>query len=264
MISLSSALPQFYTKDVAKFFGNNILGKYHANLSAHVPHLISVGGSNATRAGWTSFLGRVATAPRDFLAECDRRGLAGIDFDLEGTTAAHLAGIRAFVAGLKAARPAFIVQYTILLGSPQTWAPLLDTDYDYLALMLYNGGMYSAKGTGAGCDWDGWLELILSRGRAGCAKPLIEPAAQYAKAARLHLVDPAKVLPIVITDTWKKSARFDPAMRGRLDALVAKYGAAGSMLWVLPGWAVAARKNIANAAAAFGLDEEALRHSCLA
>ena len=251
IISLGSALPQDYTTTGLTNFFRLIVGNYDSNLSnGKTKYIISVGGSAASTTGWTSFLSQITSNSQNvlnFYNGCKCRGIVGIDFDLEQTTKDMIPSIINLVNQLKTIDTNFIVMYTILLGSPDTFANLLNTsNYDYLSLMLYNGGMYQASGSGAGCDWDGWAELILSKGTAGCKYPLnagcitnTQPycsaiQSAFAKTANLSKVDPSKVLLGLIIDTAEK--KLDSTSLARANQLIAQFGGAGIMIWVVPGW----------------------------
>jgi hypothetical protein len=251
IISLGSALPQDYsTTGLTAFFGK-VVGNYDSNLSSgRSKYLISVGGSAASTTGWNTFLSNINSSQqnvKNFINGCKCRGIVGIDFDLEQSTKEMIPSIISLVNQIKAIDNKFIVMYTILLGSPDTYADLLNTsNYDYLSLMLYNGGMYQATGSGAGCDWDGWAELILSKGKAGCKYPLNpgcisnpQPScntvqSQFAQTANLSAINPAKVLLGLIIDTDK--IKLDPTILARANQLNKTYGGGGIMIWVIPGW----------------------------
>jgi len=240
IISLASALPANYSVSYNDFFTKTINGTYKKDMSkrSKTRYVISIGGSNATPDGWKSFIEKLLSQGgiMDFMNACKCYGIVGVDWDLEGTDASMVPDIIKINRALKSADKNFIVILTILLGSTTTFAPMIpehDT-YDYLALMLYNGGMYTADGTGAGCDWDGWAELICSRGTAGCGMPLREPKEKYAADANLSSVQPNKVLLGLIIDTT--GPRLNKVVQDRADALIKQYGAAGVFIWVLPGW----------------------------
>jgi hypothetical protein len=251
IISLGSALPQDYKITGLNDFFGKIEGTFNNNLSnGKTKYIISVGGSAASIEGWTSFLTQITSNQQNvinFINGCKCRGVVGIDFDLEQTTQSMIPNIINLVNQIKMIDNNFIVMYTILLGSPDTYANLLNTsNYDYLSLMLYNGGMYEATGSGAGCDWDGWAELILSKGTAGCKYPLRDGCiskytpdcdsvqSAFAQTANLKSINPAKVLLGLIIDTQGK--KLDPSILARANQLNSKYGGAGIMIWVIPGW----------------------------
>lgn len=251
IISLGSALPQDYSTSGLTPFFSKIVGNFDKNLSSgRTKYLISVGGSAASTTGWQSFLSQLNNSNQNvinFINGCKCRGVVGIDFDLEQSTKEMIPSIINLVNQIKQIDNKFIIMYTILLGSPDTYADLLNTsNYDYLSLMLYNGGMYQASGSGAGCDWDGWAELILSRGTAGCKYPLragciTNPQpdcntvqSQFAKIANLSAINPAKVLLGLIIDTDK--IKLNPAILSRANQLNKTYGGGGIMIWVIPGW----------------------------
>jgi hypothetical protein len=251
IISLGSALPQDYSTSGLTAFFSKIQGTFDKNLSSgRTKYLISVGGSAASTTGWQSFLSQLNESNQNvinFVNGCKCRGIVGIDFDLEQSTKEMIPSIINLVNQIKLIDNKFIVMHTILLGSPDTYADLLNTtNYDYLSLMLYNGGMYQASGSGAGCDWDGWAELILSKGTAGCKYPLragciTNPQpdcntvqSQFAKTANLAAINPAKVLLGLIIDTDK--IKLNPAILSRANQLNKTYGGGGIMIWVIPGW----------------------------
>ena len=252
IISLGSALPQNYnTAGLNAFFGT-VEGNYNSNLSSgKTKYIISVGGSNASTTGWNTFLSQITSDLKNiqnFYNGCKCRGIVGIDFDLEGTDYTMVPYIINLVNQLKSIDKNFIVMYTILLGTPTSFADLLNTtNYDYLSLMLYNGGMYIANISGAGCDWDGWAELILSKGKTGCKYPknaecITNPQqsqcstslSNYVQLANLSAINPSKVLLGLIIDTEAK--KLDPSILARANQLNKQYGGAGIMIWVIPGW----------------------------
>ena len=261
-ISLATALPQDYgSTDTAKtaFFSGHIMGSYpvpQPDPKNPIQYLISVGGSVAQPAGWTSFVDQLSAecGVEDFYNACKKRGITGIDWDLEvlPNPPSLNSKIIAINSALKKLDKNFIVQYTILLGSPLTWNSLLGTDnYDYIALMLYNGGMYKATDSGAGCDWDGWAELFLSQGKSGCSGPLGEPVSRFIKptsaggsgATNLSTIDPKKIILGLITDTPGTFA--DISILNRAFQLLKQYDGAGMMIWVIPGgWNTSLANNL--------------------
>ena len=266
-ISLATALPQDYgSTDTAKttFFSGHIMGSYpvpQPDPKNPIQYLISVGGSVATPDGWTGFVGQLSAegGVEDFYNACKKRGITGIDWDLEvlPNPPSLNSKIIAINSALKKLDQNFIVQYTILLGSPLTWNSLLSTNnYDYIALMLYNGGMYKATDSGAGCDWDGWAELFLSQGKSGCSSgdqtgPLGEPVSRFIKpisaggsgATNLSTIDPKKIILGLITDTPGTFA--DMPILNRAFQLLQQYDGAGMMIWVIPGgWNTSLANNL--------------------
>lgn len=241
LISLASALPdELNLSDMTKFFQQYIIGNYDKDLSNNTTkYVISIGGSNATKTGWTNFFSSLTNMDnaKKFYNSCRQNGLLGIDLDLEQTTKDMVPNIIQTLKNLKQIDSNFIVVLTILLGSPDSFAGLLDYPelYNYLALMLYNGGMYKAGGAGAGCDWDGWAELFLSKGNSGCQTPLGPDNLQkYISDSNISKVDPKKVLLGLIMDT--SGLKLDTTIIKRANVLIDKYNGAGTMLWVLPGW----------------------------
>ena len=241
LISLASALPQDFEDTSLDNFLGKVMGNYNNNLSnGKTKYIISIGGSAASADGWIKFFKLLTqnngNLVSKFVTGLKCRGIVGIDLDLEQTTEDMIPSIISIVNNIKVIDSNFIVMYTILLGMPTTFGKLLDTsNYDYLSLMLYNGGMYIANGSGAGCDWDGWAELILSKGTAGCKTPLgPEYLDTYIKDANLGKVDPSKVLLGLIIDTDK--LKLDSSIMTRANELINKYGGCGTMIWVIPGW----------------------------
>ena len=242
-------LPEINWPKQETFFEGAIAGDYEAGMSdGYTKYLISVGGSNASPEGWTTFLNNPEMTARQLHVSFKERGLLGIDFDLEGTTAHHQRNIKELVTRLKNLNPNYIVVYTVLLGSRDTFSDLInDGQMDYVALMLYDGGMYEANGTGAGCDWAGWAELFLSKCSAGCRSPLQISAQDYCAGAACSAPSPAKcgpinfdklngkiVLAVIVDASGKRANKAD--MKLAMD-LCAKYNGAGIYMWVLPGWA---------------------------
>jgi hypothetical protein len=238
IISLASALPQnFNIDDIEDFFTLYIVGDYDRNMSNGLTkYIISVGGSNASPEGWKKMLNDLSIENNinKFYNECINRGVVGIDWDLEQTDSNMTTQINNINLSLKRINPNYIIMLTIFLGSPSTFASLLNGVYDYLSLMLYNGGMYSASGAGAGCDWDGWAELLLSKGLNGCKNPLFENSNIYSKDANLTSINPKKILLGLIVDTVGE--RVDSNIYRKSIELNKKYGGSGIIFWVLPGW----------------------------
>ena len=102
------------------------------------------------------------------LSLMDKYNIVGIDFDMEGFTPEYQENVKQLATALKSRGKK--IMYTILLGSPNIWDQLVPEDssgnysYDYLSLMLYNGGMYTgASGMGGMCkEWSDWATLIIS------------------------------------------------------------------------------------------------------
>jgi hypothetical protein len=249
LISLASALPQEFPRkgqSYDAFFSKHINGKYEPTLSnGNSKYIISIGGSNASRDGWKFFFDSLIITSdtkfdrlREFVRECKSRGIIGIDLDLEGTTEHMNQQIKTMIEIIKIQMDSkFIIMLTIFLHHPHTFASILNSiHYDYLSIMLYNGGMYSGKSNGNGCDWDQWAELILSKGEmTDICKPIGMDIKTYKQSANLTMINPEKVLLSVITDTVGNKAN-NTTMK-RVQQLIDKYGAAGIMLWVIPGWA---------------------------
>ena len=244
-IALASALPQDWKDyDPDPFFTNYIVGGYDTVITdTKTKYLLSVGGSNA--GNWNPFL----NANVDILYnEIVSRGLSGIDYDIEafqGDPYPDQQKIINQVKALKALNPEFIIQYTVLVGFPRTYNQLLeDNSMDYVAIMLYNGGMYTAVETGAGCDWDGWAELFLSECNStnGCPMgPLMVPKSQYCAILSDNGKYPnalrnmkGKTILGIIYDTPGKRVTLDDIKKTM--NLCKQYGGVGIYFWVLPGW----------------------------
>ena len=253
LISLSSVIPQDYNpNDLHTFFSENnyITGFYDSSMSSgNVKYILSIGGNKASSSGWTTFLTALNDSTNNyqnllnFVSACKCRGVVGIDLDLEGTAETMISMINNILTQIRNIDNTFIIMLTILLGSPQTFAGLLTNpnNYDYLSLMLYAYGMYQAGGDGAGCDWDGWAELFLSKGTAGCTTPLKESSSAYAESANLSYVVPSKVLLGLIIDVCDpigtmNCIRLNQTIKTRADQLINQYGGGGTMIWVVPGW----------------------------
>jgi hypothetical protein len=302
IISLSGAYPQDYDPtSYTKFFAL-VIGDFNANLSSgNSKYIISIGGSNATSAGWILMFNGLSDPTnnyinlQNFISACKCRGIVGIDLDLEQeptnidtnnysnnyyttnntTTKIHKAldskmyvnssgtvidAINTIMNQIKIIDPNFIIMLTILLGSPASFAGLLNNpNYDYLTLMLYNGGMYQAGLTGAGCNWDQWAELILSKGTAGCPTPLNEnppSAVTYPTDANLSAVVPSKVLLGLIIDTiptHSNDIALNASIVSRANQLIDQYGGGGQMIWVIPGF----QQNCVSALNALGYNFDA-------
>lgn len=241
LISLASSLPgDLNVNDMTDFFQNYIVGNFQKDLSNNnVRYIISVGGSNAPESDWNKFFNTLTNIDnaKKFYNSCRQNGMVGIDLDLEQTTKDMVPNIIQTLKNLKQIDNNFIIMLTILLGTPSSFAGLLNYPelYDYLSLMLYNGGIYEANTSGAGCDWDGWAELFLSKGVNGCLSPLKEDKQQYISDSNISKVEPQKILLGLIIDTTGK--KIDTNIIIRANALIDKYNGAGIMLWVLPGWA---------------------------
>ena len=244
LISLSGAQPDDYDPKSFTNFFHLVIGDFNKDMSnGKTKYIISIGGENATTPGWTNFFTKLADPSNNYMniqnliGACKCRGIVGIDLDLEQTDATMLNSINTILNQIKNFDKNFIIMLTILLGSPSTFAKLLDNqNFDYLSLMLYNGGMYSANGAGAGCDWDQWAEIFLSKGKTGCNTPLKESLEIYAKDANLSAVIPSKVLLGLIIDTKPPNIKLDSTILKRTNALITQYGGGGQMIWVIPGF----------------------------
>jgi hypothetical protein len=125
-VSLASALPQNWP-NLDNFFSGNINGNYSPTLSnGPTKYLISIGGSNATSAGWTNFLNNPTQTANTLYQALQSRGLAGIDFDLEGLLPSQQNNIKILVSTLKNINHNIIIMYTILLGQPDTFVDLIN------------------------------------------------------------------------------------------------------------------------------------------
>lgn len=219
------------------FFSGNINGTYGPTLSnGYTKYLISIGGSNASAAGWLTFLNNPVNTANLLYPAMMARGIIGLDFDLEGTSADNQNNIKILVSELKKKNSNVIIMYTILLGSPGTFSNLInDNQMDFVSLMLYNGGMYVANGSGAGCDWDQWAEMFLSGCTACNCQPLMESCSAYCQQIGNIANYKNKVVLGVITDAASHPVTSDQIVRA-MD-LCSKYGGAGILFWVLPGWA---------------------------
>lgn len=235
-VSLASALPDSWP-NINSFFSGYISGTYSPTLSSgYSQYLISIGGSNATTKGWNNFLNNPQDTANKLYSNMVPRGLVGVEFDLEGTLPEQQTGIIQLVSALKKLNSNIIIQYTILIGSPSTFDQLItDNQMDYVALMLYNGGMYSASGQGAGCNWDAWAEIFLSKCQTCNCQPLGLTCAAYCGEIGTYNNLTNKVILGLIVDTT--GTRIDvPGIQRAMD-LCYKYNGAGVYFWVLPGWA---------------------------
>ena len=289
IISLSGAYPQDYDPTSFTNFFSLVIGDFNSNLSSgNCKYIISVGGSNATSPGWILMFNGLSDPTnnyinlQNFISACKCRGIVGIDLDLEQeptmtsfststtTSKNHKAidyktylkngstvidSINTIMTQIKIIDPNFIIMLTILIGEPLSFAGLLNnSNYDYLTLMLYNGGMYQAGLTGAGCNWDQWAELFLSKGTVGCKTPLNEnppSAVTYPKDANLSAVVPSKILLGLIIDTIPSQTTniaLNSSIVARANQLIDQYGGGGQMIWVIPGF----QKNCVSALNALG------------
>lgn len=244
IVSLGSLLPQEYDpSNIDYFFEHQIRGYYDKIYltSTKTKFIISLGGLNANQDGWINFFSKLQKKEDiDYLYnECIKRGIVGIDFDIENSGKEYTIKFNNLVKQLKIYHPDFIVMCTVLLGNPETFDIIVNEDkYDYLSLMLYNGGMYFANKTGGGCDWDGWAELFLSKGKSGCSTPNGESVAEYCQlnGAKLDLtkINPSKVLLGINIDSG--NAPFTENMNVRMKELINKYKGGGYMIWTIPGF----------------------------
>jgi hypothetical protein len=149
----------------------------------------------------------------------------------------------------------FIVMYTILMGSPNTWSTLVHSNtMDYLSLMLYNGGMYRiSSGNAAGCNWDDWARTVLSKCADVHCNPMnSSPSAycqtcdwqsdQFTCASVLKEVEPSKVLLGLITDSFGNPATVSD-VNSAMD-LTKHYGGGGIIMWVFANWQTQNSKNL--------------------
>ena len=244
VISLGTALPADYLIGYDKFFGGPfgpIGGFYEDIKDAKIDYYISIGGLNAGTNDWAPFLNKLNTDEGiiDFINACNCRNIIVLDWDIENFTDDLTTILKTICINLKKA--GFKIMLTILLGQPQWFKELFsskdDSYYDYVTLMLYNGGMYKAEGSGAGCDWDGWAELFLSNGTAGCKNPLeyaTNPVQTYMNNSNLQNINSKKIVLGLRND--ESSDDNNPASLDTYitaDNLVKKYDSAGIFYWVL-------------------------------
>ena len=247
-VALASALPQDWSDaDPEKFFSTYISGNYSSTLSnGYTKYLLSIGGSNATPQGWINLLsGNLETTAKALVDGLRARGLVGIDFDLENVPVDssqidYNTKMSALVTALRNVAKYYkiniIIMYTIFLGSPSSFSTLVGgNQMDYVTLMLYDGGMYTANGTGAGCNWDQWAELFLSQCKTCNCRPLIEDCSTYCSQIKDLPPDLSnKIVLALITDTAGNKLTGPDLEKAMY--LCYKYSAAGIFFWVLPGW----------------------------
>lgn len=235
-VSLSSALPQNWS-NIDTFFSGNINGYYSPSLSdGYTKYFISIGGSNATVEGWTLFLNNPTQTATTLYNAMQSRGIVGVDFDLENVLPSHQANIKILVSELRKIDSDVLIMYTILLGQPNTFADLInDNQMDFVTLMLYNGGMYIASGSGAGCNWDQWAEMFLSECQVCNCQPLYTSCKSYCETIGNLSNYKNKIVIGLITDTVSNPITDDGIQKAM--ELAYKYNAQGIFFWVLPGWA---------------------------
>jgi hypothetical protein len=243
VISLSSALPGDYVDgSYDKFFSNglvgNIRGWYDDIYNNGKTYFISIGGLYATESGWNTFLTTLSddTKLQNFINACSCRNITGIDWDIENFNDSLTEKLKNISIKLK--NKNFKIMLTILLGQPQWFKSLFSTKddsyYDYVTLMLYNGGMYVASGSGGGCDWDTWAELFLTNGTGGCSTPQGETREQYIAASNIQNINANKIVLGLRNDN--SPANHNPStleMFKTAQGLVNTYNAAGIFFWVL-------------------------------
>ena len=163
---------------------------------------------------------------------CSYIGLTGVGWDLEGFDSRYKNTVYQ-VCRLLQTKYNLSVMLTILLGDHTSWDYLISKRpacYDYVTLMLYNGGMYQgSKSEGGACpQWEGWAETFLKQ----C--PSTNPPTCTGKTFCQKTGGAHKVLLGVITDT--ASTVCDTTCAQRAQALIHTYGGGGIMNWVLQGW----------------------------
>ena len=172
----------------------------------------------------------MSTAVSRIAALCQEHGFTGVGWDLEGFDGRYQQNVYAVCTQLRA-KHKLKVMLTILLGDKSSWSYLLSQQpacYDYVTLMLYNGGMYAPGGEGGACVWEGWAETFLMQ----CPAEVSESCTSAPNCARTGGAH--KVLLGVITDASKGVC--DASCAARAQALVRKHGGGGIMNWVVPGW----------------------------
>jgi len=241
IISLASSLPRYYNDgDYNAFFSNgrvgNIQGWYENIYNNGKTYFLSIGGLNANSSGWKHLLDQLMDTKKlnNFMNACTCRNITGIDWDIENFDNALVEDIKKISLILK--KNHFKIMYTILLGTPKWFKPLFDTKndsyYDYVTLMLYNGGMYQKDGTGGGCDWDTWAELFLSNGKNGCTTPLNPNKNTYIQESNLQNINHKKIILGMRTDgTADNKFPATPEMVTRALDLLYKYKGAGIFFW---------------------------------
>lgn len=251
-VSLASILPQDWQQNDTTLLQNIFYDAsvyQNGTMKQYQPPygwLLSVGGSNAT--AWKPFVQNPQQTAKRLLSLCTQYGFNGLDIDYEAETA-DVPAAQAQQAFLKifqlckqqwqGSKP-FITNVSLLLGAPQLWNDMLlaDDNLDYVSLMLYNGGMYTASGDGAGCSWDGWADVFLQNcANTTVCTPLNEPVSSYcATATGAAKINPQKILLGVIVDTAGNVATESDIQTAV--SLIKQYGQgkSGIIVWVVPGW----------------------------
>ena len=243
LISLATALPQSYNDgDYDLFFSNGLVGPiqgwYENIYNNGKTYFISIGGLNASSTGWTSFLNILNddTKLKNFMNACSCRNITGIDWDIENFDESLTLILKNISIKLK--QNGFKIMLTILLGQPKWFKDLFsskdDSYYDYVTLMLYNGGMYKKNVTGAGCDWDEWAELFLTNGYGGCTTPLVQSREDYRNKSNVQNINIKKIILGLRADDGgdnKNPVTVDDYKLA--EKLVTKYNSSGTFLWVL-------------------------------
>jgi hypothetical protein len=222
----------------------NIQGWYeNINKDNNTLYFISIGGSNADQKGWDSMLTYLNDSTKridDFAMACKCRNITGIDWDIENFRNEQIVKVKNICKYLRVQHK-FKIMYTILMGTPKWFNPLFDkqddSHYDYVTLMLYNGGMYQAHATGGGCDWDAWAELFLSKGKPKKYKciPTFNNT-EYITDSNLKNITTSKIILGLRTDSTSSDLNGIVATKeiGKIALkLVNDYRAAGIFFWVI-------------------------------
>jgi len=238
LISLASALPQNYeVNSYDAFFSGNIEESYQNIPQNNKKYFLSIGGSNAIISGWTSFLNILNDDINfeNFVKVCNCRHIIGIDWDIENFDESLTQKLKNISTKLK--QNGFKIMFTILLGKPEWFKDLFssndDSHYDYVSLMLYNGGMYQADSTGIGCDWNEWAELFLSNGKSGCSNPLHESKEKYIESSNLENINSTKIILGLRADDNDNTKPATVNTYIQAENLVNKYNSSGVLLWVV-------------------------------
>ena len=202
-------------------------------------YFISIGGSGATLQGWTTFINLIWNNDNEItnlLNACKCRNIVGIDWDVEPSgelTLGIVSKIKDISKQIKTINNGFKIMFSILVGQPIMWGPLItepdSSHYDYLTLMVYNGGMFTDDNIehNGGCTWKEWAKMYLTNGRSDDYKP---KCMGNIKPPQLKNIDPSKIIiGLRFDDAYNFPANREIYIEAR--KLIDEYDGAGVFFW---------------------------------
>ena len=236
---INSVFKQSYTPydQTQDFFQSTFSNQWIDIINSKQTYYISVGGSPAGYNAWNTFCNKVLSTPngvKTFVDACRCRNIKGVDWDIEigGTNLYTISSqIATINKQIKQYDPTFKIMISII-PSEKEYAPLFQysNSYDYVCLMLYNGGMFTKDNPkGGGCTWDEWAKFYLTKQSKWC------PSYPAALLNSIKTIPNSKIILGLRNDDGDgDSYKADINVYNEAQNLVDTYNGAGVFFWVLP------------------------------